>query len=41
MSNNEVAVCFSVAEQREGGPVLRELAVFKTTSATFDAQRDI
>lgn len=41
MPNIEVAVCFFVAEQREGGSVLRELAVFKTTPATFDAQRDI
>lgn len=39
--NAETAVCFSVAERREEGDVIRELAVYKTTPATFDVQHDL
>lgn len=39
--NVEVAVSLSIAEQREEGPVLRELAVQKTTPATFDPASDV
>ena len=41
MPDIEVAVCYSIAEHREQGDVLRELAVFKTTPATFDSQTDL
>lgn len=40
LPNVEVAVCFHIAEQREQGAVLRELAIYKTTPKTFDAERD-
>ena len=39
--NVEVAVCLAIAERREQGPVLRELALQKTTPATFDPKRDV
>jgi len=37
----EVAVCFSVSELREHGKVLREVAVRRTTPATFDFEADV
>lgn len=37
----EVAVSISIAEQREEGPIMRELALQKTTPATFDYVRDL
>lgn len=41
MPNIEVAVSISIAEQREEGPMLRELAVQKTTPGSFDCDCDI
>ena len=35
-----VAICFAIAEMREDGPVLRELALQHTTPATFDFDVD-
>lgn len=37
----EVAVCLSIAEQRERETVLRELAVYRTTPSAFDIERDL
>lgn len=37
----EVAVCLHVAEIREQGEVLRELAIYKTTPTAFDLESDI
>ena len=39
--NMEVAVCLYIAEQRDEGPVLRELGIQRTTAASFDPQTDL
>lgn len=39
--NMEVAIAYALREQREEGPVLRELRVDLTTPATFDARADL
>ncbi len=37
----EVAISYALREQREEGPVLRELRLDLTTSATFDMAADL
>ncbi len=39
--NMEVAIAYALREQREEGPVLRELRVDLTTPATFDVKADL
>ncbi|MBR2789505.1 MAG: hypothetical protein IKD70_02645 [Eggerthellaceae bacterium] len=36
----EVAITFCIAEEREEGPLLRELALALTTAAGFDPEND-
>ncbi len=39
--NMPVAICFAIAEQRAGEPVLRELMLQRTTPASFDYDTDL
>lgn len=41
MPDAEVAVCLAIAERRDDGDVLRELALQRTSPATFDLATDI
>lgn len=41
MPDLEVGVSLSIAEQREEGPVLREVGILKTTPAQFDPREDV